>query len=149
MLFIYTSYTANIVALLQSTTKDIVTLEDLFNAPLDYGIEDTPYTRFQFADAKDPIRKTFYDTKINLLNKPSKFTNMSYGVSQMRKVSVLKVEKVYCLLFKENVDFRVFLRFTWNLVLDTNMLKILFMNKKNVDLLKSIICMHLNLGIQL
>lgn len=88
MVFIYTSYTANIVALLQSTSKNIVTLKDLLYSPMDYGIEDTPYTRFYFADAKDPIRKAITDTKINIPNQPSKFMNMSYGVSQMRKVNI-------------------------------------------------------------
>lgn len=84
-MFIYTSYTANIVALLQSTTKKINTLEDLLHSTLDFGIEDTPYTRFYFPAATDPIRKALYETKINVPKQPSKFMNMSYGISQMRK----------------------------------------------------------------
>lgn len=46
MVFLYTSYTANIVALLQSSTKSIRTLDDLMNSQLEFGVEDTPYNRF-------------------------------------------------------------------------------------------------------
>lgn len=44
--FVYTSYTANIVALLQTPTKSIQTLEDLYNSKLKLGVEDNLYNRY-------------------------------------------------------------------------------------------------------
>lgn len=83
MLFIYTSYTANIVALLQSTTKSINTIEDLLHSSLEFGIEDTPYARYYFPNSNEPTRQTFYKEKIN--TKTSKFVNLSYGIENMRR----------------------------------------------------------------
>lgn len=48
-LFLYTSYSANIVALLQSTSDQIRTLSDLLNSKLELGVEDTPYNRYFFS----------------------------------------------------------------------------------------------------
>lgn len=45
-IFVYTSYTANIVALLQTPTKSIQTLEDLYNSKLKLGVEDNLYNRY-------------------------------------------------------------------------------------------------------
>lgn len=45
-IFVYTSYTANIVALLQTPTKSIQTLEDLYNSKLELGVEDNLYNRY-------------------------------------------------------------------------------------------------------
>lgn len=47
-LFLYTSYSANIVALLQSSSNQIKTLDDLLNSKLEMGTEDTPYNRHHF-----------------------------------------------------------------------------------------------------
>lgn len=45
-IFVFTSYTANIVALLQTPTKSIQTLEDLYNSKLALGVEDNLYNRY-------------------------------------------------------------------------------------------------------
>lgn len=84
-MFIYTSYTANIVALLQSTTKTITTLQDLLQSKLELGVEDTPYARYYFPLSSEPVRKTLYQTKINVPNQPTKFLNQSYGIERMRQ----------------------------------------------------------------
>ena len=47
-LSLYTSYTANIVALLQSTTDSIKTLADLLHSPLKCGTHDIVYNRYYF-----------------------------------------------------------------------------------------------------
>lgn len=47
-LSLYTSYTANIVALLQSTTDSIKTLADLLHSPLKCGSHDIVYNRYYF-----------------------------------------------------------------------------------------------------
>lgn len=84
-MFIYTSFTANIVALLQSTTKSITTLEHLLHSKLDFGVEDTPYSRYYFPASTEPVRKALYQTRIALPNQPPKFVNTSYGIKRMRQ----------------------------------------------------------------
>lgn len=48
MLF-YTSYAANIVALLQSPSNKIRTVKDLYHSRLELGVQDTPYNRYYFS----------------------------------------------------------------------------------------------------
>lgn len=48
LMFLYTSYSANIVALLQSTTDSIRTLEDLLNSRITLGVEDIVYAHYYF-----------------------------------------------------------------------------------------------------
>ena len=50
--FIFTSYTASIVALLQSTSKIIQTLSDLLNSNMDLGVEDTNHTQITISQRK-------------------------------------------------------------------------------------------------
>lgn len=45
---LYASYTANIVALLQSTTDSIKTPADLLHSPLKLGAQDVVYSRHFF-----------------------------------------------------------------------------------------------------
>ncbi|XP_055295195.1 uncharacterized protein LOC129564968 [Sitodiplosis mosellana] len=77
LLFVYTSYTANIVALLQSTTKSIQTISDLQNPAIRVGVDDTPYSRHYFKMKNEPTRKLFYGTKIAPPGKPNAFMNIS------------------------------------------------------------------------
>lgn len=48
LMFLYTSYSANIVALLQSPSKKIKTLKDLYNSRLKLGVDDTVYNHYYF-----------------------------------------------------------------------------------------------------
>lgn len=48
LMFLYTSYSANIVALLQSPSTKIRTLKDLLESRLSLGVEDTSYSRYYF-----------------------------------------------------------------------------------------------------
>lgn len=49
LMFLYTSYSANIVALLQSPSSRIKTLEDLYQSRLQLGVYDTVYNRYYFS----------------------------------------------------------------------------------------------------
>lgn len=49
LMFLYTSYAANIVALLQSPSTKIKTLKDLYESRLDIGVDDTVFNRYFFA----------------------------------------------------------------------------------------------------
>lgn len=83
--FIFTSYTASIVALLQSTSKSIQSLSDLLNSNMELGVEETPYALHYFSTQKEPIRKKIYETKIAPPNEKPHFVNSTYGVSMVRK----------------------------------------------------------------
>lgn len=48
LFFLYTSYSANIVALLQSSSNSIQNLEDLLKSRLEVGVHDTVFNRFYF-----------------------------------------------------------------------------------------------------
>lgn len=86
LLFIYTSYTANIVALLQSTTKSIKTLDDLLHSEMSFAVQDTPYNRHFFPIMKGPTRVAIYQTKIAPQNEPPRFYNLTYGIDLLRQV---------------------------------------------------------------
>lgn len=47
-LFLFTSFSANIVALLQSPSEAIRTLHDLSQSPLEIGVQDTVYNKIYF-----------------------------------------------------------------------------------------------------
>lgn len=49
LMFLYTSYAANIVALLQSPSSRIKTLKDLYESRLEIGVDDTLFNRYFFS----------------------------------------------------------------------------------------------------
>nr|AOG12848.1 ionotropic receptor [Eogystia hippophaecolus] len=84
-LFLYTSYSASIVALLQSSSKQIRTLSDLLHSKLELGAEDTPYNRYHFSTAKEPVRKAIYQKIAPPESKPN-FLNLEDGIKKLQKV---------------------------------------------------------------
>lgn len=48
LMFLYTSYSANIVALLQSSSNSIKSLNDLLHSRLTLGVDDTVFNHFYF-----------------------------------------------------------------------------------------------------
>nr|QKN21509.1 ionotropic receptor [Zeugodacus tau] len=63
-LFLYTSFSANIVALLQSPSEAIQTLSDLTQSPLEIGVQDTVYNKIYFNESTDPVTNHLYHKKI-------------------------------------------------------------------------------------
>lgn len=47
--FLYTSFAANIVALLQSSSSQIRTLDDLLHSRIKFGVHDTVFNRYYFS----------------------------------------------------------------------------------------------------
>uniref|UniRef100_A0A182MPZ1 Ionotropic glutamate receptor C-terminal domain-containing protein n=1 Tax=Anopheles culicifacies TaxID=139723 RepID=A0A182MPZ1_9DIPT len=62
--FILTSYSASIVALLQSPSRAIVTVGDLVRSPLKAGVMDTSYGRVYYQETQDPDVQDLYRKKI-------------------------------------------------------------------------------------
>ncbi|EAT33628.1 AAEL014087-PA [Aedes aegypti] len=86
LMFLYASYSANIVALIQSPSNKIRTLEDLLNSRLGTGAEDTVYNRYYFMHETEPIRKAIYDRKMRTRDGAnSSFIPLEKGVERVRQ----------------------------------------------------------------
>lgn len=85
LLFVYSSFTAIIVALLQSTTNSVQSIADLMNPAFGIGIQDTPYARYYFARHTEPIQKQFYETRVVPANAPSAYINATDGIERLRQ----------------------------------------------------------------
>ncbi|CAH2037611.1 unnamed protein product, partial [Iphiclides podalirius] len=83
--FLYTSYSASIVALLQSSSNRIRTLSDLLNSKMELGAEDTPYNRYYFATETEPVKKAIYKYKIARRGSKSNFLKLEDGVRKLQK----------------------------------------------------------------
>uniref|UniRef100_A0A182J1B5 Ionotropic glutamate receptor C-terminal domain-containing protein n=1 Tax=Anopheles atroparvus TaxID=41427 RepID=A0A182J1B5_ANOAO len=64
LMFLYASYSANIVALLQSPSTRIQSLEDLLASRLKFGVHDTIFNRHYFTHATERTRRALYEQKI-------------------------------------------------------------------------------------
>ncbi|EEB11412.1 ionotropic glutamate receptor-invertebrate, putative [Pediculus humanus corporis] len=82
-MFLYISYSASIVAILQSSDKSIQTLSDLFNSYLEVGADNVSYSQYYFKSANDTFRKKFYKVKM-ASKKNSNFMSPEVGVEKIR-----------------------------------------------------------------
>nr|ARO70547.1 antennal ionotropic receptor 75q2-2 [Dendrolimus punctatus] len=85
LMFLYTSYSANIVSLLQSSSTQIKTLEDLLNSRIKLGVHDTVFNKYYFTTATEPIRKAIYEKKIAPPGAVPRFMSMEEGIKKMEK----------------------------------------------------------------
>ncbi|KOX79272.1 Glutamate receptor U1 [Melipona quadrifasciata] len=81
---LYASYTANIVALLQSTTDSIKTPADLLHSPLKLGAQDVVYSRHYFKNFQDPVRRALVDEKIEPKGHNGSWMTVEEGVRRVR-----------------------------------------------------------------
>lgn len=84
LMFMYASYSANIVALLQSPSSKIKTLEDLYTSRIKMGVDDTVFNHYYFSHADERVRKAIYDEKIKCKDGGENFYNISDGVKMVR-----------------------------------------------------------------
>uniref|UniRef100_A0A6P7FKM0 Ionotropic receptor 75a-like isoform X1 n=1 Tax=Diabrotica virgifera virgifera TaxID=50390 RepID=A0A6P7FKM0_DIAVI len=85
LMFLYTSYAANIVALLQSSSSNIQTVKDLLDSRLGVGVDDTVYNRFYFAAYQEPIHKALYLKKVAPPGMKNQFMPLKEGIANIRK----------------------------------------------------------------
>ncbi|XP_062540770.1 glutamate receptor ionotropic, NMDA 1-like [Armigeres subalbatus] len=86
LMFLYASYSANIVALIQSPSNKIRTLEDLLNSRLETGAEDTVYNKYYFMHETEPVRRAIYEHKMKTRDgSGSKFITLDKGVEKVRR----------------------------------------------------------------
>lgn len=83
--FLYSAYTANIVSLLQSPSKNIRTMEDLYNSKIKLGVSDTPYNRYYLPRGETPFEKKVYLEKLAPPGKKDNFMINPVGVAKIRQ----------------------------------------------------------------
>lgn len=81
---LFTSYSASIVALLQSPSTSIKTVEDLIASPLKVAIQDAGYTRFYYMKMNDSVLSQVYEKKIQPLGKDGWIYDTNTGVERVR-----------------------------------------------------------------
>ncbi|XP_055603824.1 ionotropic receptor 75a-like [Uranotaenia lowii] len=86
LMFLYASYSANIVALIQSPSRKIQNVEDLLNSRLEVGAEDTVYNKYYFAHETEKVRKALYERKMkNREGALTGFISLEKGVERIRQ----------------------------------------------------------------
>lgn len=108
MLAIFTSYSANIVALLQSPSHSIQTIEDLIQSPLKMGIQEAGYNRYYYVEENQTVLNRVYRKRIQPLGPSGWIYDTAKGVDDVRtKLFALQVEsstayKIVARTFKES-----------------------------------------------
>ncbi|KAG8235411.1 hypothetical protein J437_LFUL015867 [Ladona fulva] len=86
VILLYTSYSANIVALIQSSGLVIRSVSDLLHSPMRIGVHDVVYNRYFFAQKfQDPEKNELYRKKIAPTGKKSAYYTMEEGIERVRK----------------------------------------------------------------
>lgn len=83
-LALFTSYSASIVALLQSPSAMIKSLEDLIASPLNVYIHDGGYTRFYLLRYNDSVIHNLYETKVRKLGTSAWIYDPFEGIERVR-----------------------------------------------------------------
>lgn len=134
-MFLFVSYCANIVALLQSPSNQIRTLQDLYDTKMGFSVLDTVYNRHYFAVSvqistnqckpsslhyhiqteSEPFRKRFYEEKVFVKDGKSKFVTLEDGIKKVREVK-RNPEKYASSTKNVSHLFRVSTHFTQNIL---------------------------------
>ncbi|KAJ9596018.1 hypothetical protein L9F63_012751 [Diploptera punctata] len=84
VIFLYTAYSACIVALLQSTADSIKTLKHLYDSGLEMGATNSIITRQFLPTLQDPVRKAIYEKKLSPQGGPENLFAMERGLEKVR-----------------------------------------------------------------
>ena len=82
---LYISYSAFIVALLQSSSNNIRTVKDLYDSYMPVGNEDTAYSRYWVKRLTDPMDQLLYEKRILNKDGTENFMSLEEGVLRMQK----------------------------------------------------------------
>lgn len=83
-LALFTSYSASIVALLQSPSTSIKTVNDLLASPLKVSVQDAAYTRFYFMKSNDSVLRKVYKVKVAPAGEKGWIYDTTAGVERVR-----------------------------------------------------------------
>lgn len=83
-LAIFTSYSANIVALLQSPSHEIRTIQDLVHSPLKLSIQEAGYNRYLYLETNFSLVKKVYESKVKPQGDAGWIYNSFEGIERIR-----------------------------------------------------------------
>lgn len=83
-LALFTSYSASIVALLQSPSNFIKTIDDLIASPLKVGAHDSAYTRFYLMHNNDSVASRIFETKLRPFGEKAWIYDAFAGIERVR-----------------------------------------------------------------
>lgn len=86
-MFIFISYSANILVLLQSPSHAIKNIDDLIASPVRLGLQDARYIRFNFQYENISILKRVYRTKIKPYGEAGWIYDTAKGIAATKKNS--------------------------------------------------------------
>lgn len=93
MLALFTSYSASIVALLQTSSQSIRTIEDLVASPLQMGIQEAGYNRFNYIHENRSALNEVYVKRIQPLGSKGWIYDTVKGIERARtELFALQVE---------------------------------------------------------
>nr|ARO70544.1 antennal ionotropic receptor 75d-2 [Dendrolimus punctatus] len=82
-LFAFTAYSAKIVAILQTPSDAIQTIDDLTNSPMGMGIQETTYKKVYIAESNEPATQRLYRHKLLPLGERA-YLSVVDGISRVR-----------------------------------------------------------------
>lgn len=83
-LALFTSYSASIVALLQSPSRFITSIDDLIASPLKIGVHDAGYSRFYILHENDSVIDKVYEKKIKMFGEAAWIYDSFVGIEKLR-----------------------------------------------------------------
>lgn len=81
---LFTSYAANIVALLQSPSNTIKTIPDLINSPLKIVVQETVYNHVYYNETTDPAKIMLWNKKIEPNGMKAFESSVPIGVEKLK-----------------------------------------------------------------
>ncbi|CAG4961717.1 unnamed protein product [Parnassius apollo] len=82
-LFAFTSYSAKVVAILQSPSNALQTIDDLTNSPMTLGVQETTYKKVYFAESRSAATRRLYRRKLRPLGERA-YLSAAAGVERLR-----------------------------------------------------------------
>ncbi|XP_068632718.1 uncharacterized protein [Battus philenor] len=82
-LFVFTSYSAKVVSILQAPSRALQTIDDLTDSPMGLGVQDTTYKKVYFAESKEAATQRLYRRKLAPLGDAA-YLSEAEGVARIR-----------------------------------------------------------------
>ncbi|XP_055605551.1 uncharacterized protein LOC129753733 [Uranotaenia lowii] len=85
LMFIFTSFSAKIISLIQAPSERIKTIQDLLESRIEAGAHDVVYNKVYLAAATEPSKKAFYKKKIQRRDGSLNMYKLEEGVAKLRQ----------------------------------------------------------------
>ncbi|XP_071050739.1 ionotropic receptor 75a-like [Onthophagus taurus] len=85
LMFLYTAYSGTIVAMLQSSSETVNSIEAFLYSKIELGVENVTYMPTFFRNLTEPIRKAIYEKKIAPQGKFKHLMDAEAGIKKVRE----------------------------------------------------------------